>query len=215
MHDQAQRINVGRRADRLVPALLRARVLLGADKLPGLGEVPAVVLHHAGDPEIDHLRPPLAVEEDVARFQVAVDDAGSVAMSDGLADGEQDFQSLSRIEAPLPAALDQGSGPGNVFHDEVGDVFTPDPLASGGEHLGDSRMPKAAEEFGLPLKPLPGRERAAAGPHRLHRHVPRGRLLPTEIDTAHASLVDQLLDEDITHLAAQQRVMIPGRQAGR
>ena len=80
----AQAVDVGRRGD-LAPRagdLLGRHVRRRAQDQAGLRD-PAVVLEAAGQAEVGDVGPALAVEQDVGRLQVAVEDAAQVGVVDG------------------------------------------------------------------------------------------------------------------------------------
>ena len=72
----AERVAVARRACPLAPRLLRRQVPGRAEDRPGLRE--RVHAGRARDPEVGDLNVPAAVEDQVARLDVAMDDAGLV-----------------------------------------------------------------------------------------------------------------------------------------
>ena len=100
-HD-ADRVEIGGLVDRRAARLLRREVLRGADDRADLG-------HLAGagprDPEVRHLDPPLASDEDVVRLDVAVDDPVPVR---GAECGEDLAGVVDRdLDRGLPAGDDQ------------------------------------------------------------------------------------------------------------
>ena len=84
VQNRSQTVNVGGLRDRSpVPrGLLGGHVGWCSEHGPGLGEL-AVTLEPAGEPEVGHQRLALFVDQDIRRFQVAVEDASLVGVVDG------------------------------------------------------------------------------------------------------------------------------------
>ena len=123
-HD-AERIDVGRRAQRLAGDLLRRRVL-GCVRTPGqvgqprLTVVPGV--EQLGDAEVQ--QPDLAVvrDEDIGRLEVAVDDQPAVRVRDGLHDLEEQAHASTHVQPFLLAVRADGPA-GDVFQRQIGPAF--------------------------------------------------------------------------------------------
>ena len=75
IEDDPHRVDVGALVDRRAARLFRREVLRGADDRADLRHLARA---GAGDPEVGHLQPPVRVDDDVVRLDVAVDDAVSV-----------------------------------------------------------------------------------------------------------------------------------------
>ena len=154
----------------------------------------------------------VALDQDVRRLQVAVDDPLLVRVLHRRADLAEQRQPLRQAEPVLVAvvgerdALDQ-------LHDEER------PAAVGGagvEHLGDVRV--VHQRQGLPLGLEPGQDgpRVHARLDQLERHLPLDRLgLLGEVDAAHAPFADLLAElvpagDD----GADERIRRGARRAG-
>ena len=95
--DEPECVDIGAGA-RFVGAaidLFWGHVLKGAQELSGLGDHGAFVeLHIHCDPEIEDLGLGIGGDEDVAGFEVAVDDADGVGVGDGSADLDNELDTL-------------------------------------------------------------------------------------------------------------------------
>ena len=113
-------VDVGPGVDRLAAGLLRREVLRGADHGRGLGHRAGGVGHRPGDAEVHHLHVAGRREHHVAGLDVAVDDAGAVAVV------ERRQHAAGDLERPLgqdlaALAQDVAQGPaGDELHDDVG-----------------------------------------------------------------------------------------------
>ena len=86
VEDDPERVDVGARVGALPHRLLGRDVVGRAEHAPGGGD--ARLLELAGDPEVGDLGPPVGVDQDVLRLDVAVDHAARVG--DGEAAGDLD-----------------------------------------------------------------------------------------------------------------------------
>ena len=100
--------------------LLGCHVVRGADDLLGLGQRGrfGFAPQDFGDAEVHDLHPAPRIEENVFRFDVAVDDAFVVGELERLADLRDDQKRLARGEFACLLQLPQVQ-PLYVFHDEV------------------------------------------------------------------------------------------------
>ena len=114
-HDaQGEDVRLVRRV--LAAGLLRAEVV---DRSQGrAGQRHLRLGDRAGDPEVDHLDPPVAADEHVARLHVAVDDAPGMAAASARADGGGDPGGLGGREGAV-APQDRGEVLAvDVLHDD-------------------------------------------------------------------------------------------------
>ncbi len=124
--EDAQRVDVGASVDvGLVElGLLRAHVFDRAHDLAKLGKhrfFGQMLADCFGDPEIDDFGDGTVVvvgHEDIGRLQVTVDDALLVRVLHGVADGDEQFQTLARGKAMLVGVLDDRDA-FDKLHDEV------------------------------------------------------------------------------------------------
>src|SRR5215210_667661 len=84
VEDDAQRVEVARRTNRLALSLLGGHVLRAAKYVAGMGDRGR--LYGSSYAEVRHLRVPRIGDEDVARFDVPVNDAAHVRGLEGLGD---------------------------------------------------------------------------------------------------------------------------------
>ena len=105
VQDHAQRVHVAARVEleRIGEHLLGAHVGERADELPdvGLQRRLRVAVGDARHAEVEDLRLPGFVDQDVARLQVAVDDAALVRVVDRVADLRHQLQPLARVQMML------------------------------------------------------------------------------------------------------------------
>ena len=90
--------------------LLRAHIGERAEQLAHVG-LPGRLRIAVGDPrqaEIENLGLAVFVHQDVARFQIAVDDAALMGMLDRFADLDHQRQSLARVQMLRFGVFDQG-----------------------------------------------------------------------------------------------------------
>ena len=115
----AGRVDVGPRVDGLAAGLLGGEVLRGPDDGRGLGHGVRVA-HRASDAEVHHLDVAARGEHDVPRFDVAVDDAGAVAVVERGQHTAGDLErTLGQDLAALAQDVAQGAS-GHELHDDVG-----------------------------------------------------------------------------------------------
>ena len=121
VEDDAQRVDVGPVIDLQRPLhLLRGHVVQRAHHLPrpGQREVAGVAAQQLGQAEVGDLHAALAVQQDVLRLDVAVDDALLVGVLQGVADLRHDPQRLLRLQVAVAQQLPQVDAV-HVLHDEV------------------------------------------------------------------------------------------------
>jgi hypothetical protein len=148
VEEDAERIHVARSRDRVSPDLLGARVLRRHHRSERLRRRLLAVLsgrEELRDPEVEELRRPVRIHQDVSRLQVAVDDEILVRVVDRFADGAEHLEPLSRRDLQSIAVLRDGPAV-DELHDEIGLSFF---RRSAIEDRGDVRMLETAEN--LPL----------------------------------------------------------------
>ena len=141
--DDAQGVEVGAGARALARGLLRCQVLGGAHDLTGLRQRSLVC--DSGDAEVGDLDPEVRCHEDVAGFDVAVDDADLVGRTQRLRGLGDDAQSV-RLRQGCAAFDDRRQClAGHVLHDEIGGSL----LVAVVEDAGDSGVGCAAHVLRL------------------------------------------------------------------
>ena len=120
-HD-AKAIHVDGGRDRLAANLFRRGVFHGHEPRPGSGSRRlqlAIAFLQLRDPEIQNPQPPGGVHEDVAGFQVPVDDQVAVGVSHGVTKLKEQLQPVVQSEVLLVAVVGQRLSV-DVFHRQVG-----------------------------------------------------------------------------------------------
>ena len=113
-------VDVGAGVHRLPAGLLGGEVLRGADDGGGLGDAGRRLGHRARDAEVHDLDLAAGGQHHVARLDVAVHDAGAVAVLQGVQDAVHDLQGpLGQQLAPVVQHLAQRAAL-DVLHDDVG-----------------------------------------------------------------------------------------------
>ena len=178
---------VGRR----VPdGLLRRHVRRGSDgetgRRQGLGPsgtraVARRRLERLGDAEVGHHGVP-ALEQEVLRLDVAVDDALLVRVRQRVGGSADDLHRLTERQPPvaresLPERLALNEGH-RVVEEPIG--------VARGEHRDDVRVPKPRRERDLALEPLGAHLARELGRKHLHNDAPTERRLGSHEDAAHA-----------------------------
>ena len=169
--------------------LLRRHVRHRADDLLGAGESQIVgcLAEQLGQTEVGDFHPAALVEQDVLRFDVAVDDAFFVSELQGVADLRDDLQGLGRLELAGPQCLADVDAV-HELHDEIIDVADMPEVM----HADDVGMVELRKRFGFAGKAIgkPGVE-ADIGRENLDGDEAIERLLPGFVDRAHAALTKQ------------------------
>ena len=207
--DDAERVDVAARVDRLPQKLLGTHVGPRAHELARLRDrvVRGEVVSDPGDSEIDHLRPPILVDEDVAGLQVTMHDAVVVAVGDRVADHSQQLQPCAGIEAVTGGVLDERFGSGNELHHDVRRVAAGVTVHAGAVDVRDAGMTESAEHLSLAAKAERRRAGAVrAGPHHFHRHGSREAALAGLVHAPHASLPDEPLELRVAEFPTDQRI---------
>ena len=115
-HDEAERVDVGGRAHGLAADLLGGEVGRGADDDAGVGDAGGV--GDEGDTEVGEVGPPVAVEEDVAGRDVAVQDAGPVDVTERVGHRRHGQQRLGDRERAVGETVGQVAALEQRHHDE-------------------------------------------------------------------------------------------------
>jgi hypothetical protein len=127
VEDDAQAEDVGSMVDARALGLLGRAVAhravghahLRRRFLRALGGVAAVVrLQHLGQAEVEHLRLPPGLHDDVRGLDVAVDDAARMGHGQPVGDLDRDRERARHVERPSAHELAKG-GPLDVLHDDV------------------------------------------------------------------------------------------------
>ena len=150
-----------------------------------------VAIESPGHAEVDDLWLPVFGHEDIARLQVAVEDAPRMGVTHRVAGFLKEFEAFPGVQAALIGKVGDGLRPGDEFHHEVGRLRVRGGKRSERMNLGDTRMVEAGEHLRLPLESPQRACRKHARPDDLHRHRAIRPQLPPQIDAAHAALGDQ------------------------
>ena len=160
----ADGVDIASRVDRrrIAEDLLRAHVGERAHQLSftRVQRVRRLSLEQAGDAEVEHFRLARAIDEDVARLDVAVDDAAIVRVLDGVADSRDELEPRRDIERVRRDVLAQWRAL-DELHGEVRLRCLADLRGPGLVDLRDAGMLQPAEHLRLALETL--------------EHLPRGQ----------------------------------------
>src|SRR5262249_29027839 len=151
IENHAQRIHVGARVQLggVRGRLFGAHVRYRADQLADAGAQGRglkVRVDGAGDAEIEDLRLPAGLYQNVSRFEIAVDDSLLVAVLNGIADLGEELTARADTKVGLARKLEQGTAL-DIFH---GKKRLQTGAAAGSprlEHLRDTRMLQAGEHL--------------------------------------------------------------------
>jgi hypothetical protein len=155
--DDAERVDIRRRRDRVARSELRSHVEERSEEFARGSELRALPVKHLGDPEIEHFHlesvPVGAVDENIRRLQVAVDDAAGMSCSEHVADlGQEPEDSLRRGEPAGAPQLVERRAVEALHDDETRAVRLLAMLVD----AGDAGMLERRARFGFHLKPLHG-----------------------------------------------------------
>ena len=109
------------------------------------GEVAQRRVEQLGDSEVEQLHPPLAVDQDVRRLQVAVDDEPLVGVLHRRADVQEELEAALEVEPASGAELGDRRAV-DVLHDQVRIANLVD---AGVEDLRDVRMRERCQHAAL------------------------------------------------------------------
>ena len=79
-----------------------------------------------GETEIEQLDLAVIRDHDVARFEIAMDDAGCVRAGQGVGDGDRILQNLGRLQAAARDDMVERAAGDELHHDEVGAILAAD-----------------------------------------------------------------------------------------
>ncbi len=182
--------------------LLRSHVMGCADDLRLAGQIRAATFaaHDLGDAEVGNFHPALFVEQDILRFDVAMDHAMLMGELERLTNFRHDGQCLLRLDSALSEQLAQARTI-HVFHHEVvkrlrcgrrRDAGATLPEVMHGDDVG---MAQPSQSLGFAEKPLG--ELGVCAPFRrenLERNEAIQFWLARLIDGAHAAFANQFDD---------------------
>ena len=152
VENYAQRVDVARRRGRTALHLLGAGVLGCQQPEAGDGGrwLVRAWMEHLGDPEVEELGYPLAGDQDVDRFDVAVDDPARVGVGDRPADLQKKPEPLRNCE-PVGVGVLVDRLSFYVLHDEV----RPTVIRHAAVHQScDVRVVERGENLALGTEPL-------------------------------------------------------------
>ena len=170
------------------------------------GVVVTIRVGRSGHAKVDHLRLAHSVDEDVARFEVAMDHALLMAVGDRRTHQPKHRHTLADRRGLL---LDKpGDRPGllDELHHEKGHhaVAAAIGIRAEGVDQGDVGVPQPREHVGLVLKPPCKRRREQADPHDLHGHRSGRGFLPRFIHAAHPPFRKHADERHPTEICAQR-----------
>jgi hypothetical protein len=228
VHDRAHRPDVRARVGALAADLLGRHVRQRAGQVPGGLRAAEARDRRAGralearEAEIQHLRPPARVQDDVAGLQVAVDDALLVRGLERLRHLERD-RARSRLGQRSGLEQPRERVPGHVLeHEEVDAIVRIEVEQRGDVGMEEPRQ-RARLEPQLPAV-LFAATRVGIGVQDLQRHVALEARIGGAIHASHAALAEPL-DDPIAaergpwpvhggHAAQYRRALKRGRGRG-
>ena len=147
----------------------------------------------ARDPEVDELRLALAVDEYIARLDVAMDHAALVSVLHGVGEARDELQThAARRIVRLDPVVQRR--PVHALHREKSDIRSVHVERAGRVDPRDPRMLQPSEQRSLALEARGrGRARHVRSDH-LERDAPLGMLLDRFVDDAHPAGAEQTLD---------------------
>ncbi len=191
VQQDAERVQVGVRADGAAHGLLGCHVGGRADGGAGVGEAGGVGVHDGGDAEVEDGDRAVLPDHHVARFEVAVDDRHRVhGAEDGAQLGADRDGPLPRVGLVLGEVVGE-VGAVDVLHDEE-EVLV---LAARVVHRDQAGVvdlggdPALAHEAAAQFVGL--RARHLVGAQQFHRHAPVQAPVVGRPDLAHAALADE------------------------
>ncbi|MCR6700805.1 MAG: hypothetical protein NVV68_06515 [Dokdonella sp.] len=111
---RTERIDVGRGRERL-PGKLFGRGVVQRQRMAGTG---LRIIGEAGHAEIDQARPSVAIDQQIGRLQIAMDDEPCMRVGERLADRQDQRHDGARVERE-PLAVDVDRLAVDVLHDHV------------------------------------------------------------------------------------------------
>jgi hypothetical protein len=178
----ADAVDVGAPVGLLAADHLGGEEAVGAEDLAGAAGV--VVGRGPGDGEVGHLHGAVVGEQDVARLEAAVADAGLVGVVEGAADLAGQPRRPRRRQRPVPGEHLAEGGPVDHLHDDVGDPA----LLAGVVQGDDVRVGQPRGVDGLVVETGP--EALVGGQLRMQHlddHMPAEDAVVATPDTGHAT----------------------------
>lgn len=191
VHEHAQCVQVGVRADRAAHRLLGGHVGGRADGRAGVGEAGGVGVHDGGDAEVEDGDRAVLLDHQIARLEVAVHDRHRVHGA------QHGAQLRGDGHRPLPGVLvTPGEMSGEV--DAVDVLHDEEQLLALAARVVHRDQPGVVDLRGHPalahepaaqfVRLLPGH---LVGAQQLHRHAPVEPVVVGRPDLAHAALSDE------------------------
>ena len=184
--------------------LLRGHVLQRPEHLPRLGDHGALIYSGiCSDPEIEDLHPPVAIEDDVARLEVPMDDPYGMCVANRHAHIAQDGHACLSAELVFFGEL-RDADPVDELHRDVGR-----PSIIGHTRFvnrGDPRMVELGQNIGFTLESLTQLWIERLRPDDLQRYTTPGNLLLGLVHDAHPPLAQYTQDHVLTDLIGKRIV---------
>jgi hypothetical protein len=189
VEDAAERVDVGLLVDGLAASLLGRDVV--ARSHDRAGDRHPVDVERVGDAEVGHLRPPVAVDQDILGLDVAVDEPVLVREREPAGDLECELDRFARFERPLLVEELLQVHAVDVFEDDE----LPTVLLAAVDHGDDVRMSELRDRASLAAEALDvgvvARELLVED---LQRNCAFEQLVVRPIDARHAARADELLE---------------------
>ena len=212
-------IDVGPHVDliHLAVELLGAHVLQRADELAHVGEhrrASHVGVGATGHAEVDHLRMPCGVDENIAGLEIAMDHPLLVAVADRAAGLAKENDAVAHAEPACRGELRDRLSFLDIFHHEIGHGSAGKRLHADGIDAGDPGVRQPAENLCLVLEAASGGGREHAGADHLHGHGPAGHSLQALVHATHAAFADESHDRHVAKPCARLEIGTGWRRAG-
>jgi hypothetical protein len=149
VEDDAEGVDVRMRVDGLAARLLRSDVVGGPEDGSGLSHA-VLDVERAGDPEVRHLGVPVAVQKDVLRFHVAVNEPALMGERKAASNLERDLESIADVKAAFADNQLLQVLAVDVLEDDV----LPATLLAPVDHRHDVGMLELGDGSRLPLEAL-------------------------------------------------------------
>src|SRR5258706_7777785 len=193
VQNQAQGIHVAARIElcRIRSDLLGTHVRQGPDefsKVRSAGDL-RIAIGDARDAEIQNFRLPGFIDQDVARLQIAMNNAAVVSLLRGLADLDDQIQALRRRQAVSGGILEQRVAMDSVHGEERSSTHD-----SGFENLRDAGMLETPERMRFLREAAENFRNSQAGLHHFEGDDSARTLLFGFVHNAHSTLADETDD---------------------
>src|SRR6266567_3679909 len=210
VQDQAQGIYVAARIElcRIRPDLLGTHVRQCPDKFSKVrsaGDL-CIAIGDARDAKIQDFRLPCFIDQDVARLQIAMNNAAVVSMLRCLADPDDQIQALRHRQAMSGGVFEQ-----SVAMDSLHGKERSSTRDSGFVNLSDAGMLEAAEHVRFTLKAAENFWNRQSRLHNLERHNTAWIFLLGFIHNAHSTLADETDDAIGAEIGRWARLGTPVR----